>query len=452
LAAPLSIESTKTLLEQKRSTASHIVSRCLETISRLNKRFGAYISVFAEEARHKAQELDREAERRASVPALFAAPLAIKDNIWVKGHPTTAAIRLFENFIPRDDAQLVVRLRRSDTIILGKNNMHALALGATSTSSLYGPVRNPFDPRRVAGGSSGGTAVAVALSMAAGGIGTDTGGSVRIPATFCGLVGFKPTWSRIGLHGVIPLSPTLDHVGVMAHTVPDALILFHALTKQRSADPQTLLQTALQTLSQRAVKIGIPENYCENLDPRVEKDFHHTVGRLEGLGFEVVNIALPAPSQVHRARSIIMLKEASMIYGEALKRSPEDFPPDVRALLRYGASVREAGYIDALSFRGEVVARLIRQFEGVHFIAMPTVWTVAPRLEDVMGKEHGAVRRALLTNTGLFNLTGMPAITVPMAVKHGLFTGLQIAAQPMADDTLLAIAHQLEAALRVRPR
>lgn len=451
MAAPLTIESVRRLLEEKRATASDIVSGCLETISRLNRRFRAYISVFAEEARRKAEELDREAEGRACIPHLFAAPLAIKDNIWVKGHPTTAAIRLFEHFIPRDDAQLVARLRRRDTIILGKNNMHALALGATSTSSLYGPVRNPFRPSRIAGGSSGGTAVAVALGMAAAGIGTDTGGSVRIPAAFCGLVGFKPTWGRISLHGVIPFSPTLDHVGVIAHTVSDALTLFHALTKQRAADPQSLLQGTTQNLRKRTVRIGIPESYCENLEPRVEKDFHHAVGRLEGLGFKTVNIALPAPSQVHRARSIIALKEASRIYGEALERSPQDFPPNVRALLRYGASLSEAGYIDALSFRGEVVARLMRQFERVDFIAMPTVWTVAPRLVDVRGREHGAVRRALLTNTGLFNLAGMPAITLPMAVKHGLFTGLQMAAPPMADHTLLAIAHQLEAALGVRP-
>lgn len=440
----LTLATIKRDLTSRQTTVSRIVNECLRKIAKLDEEYKTFITVFDQQASHDAEELDQLINQGKPIRFLFGAPISLKDNICIKAHKTTAATKLFENFLPTKDAEVVASLRRSKTIVLGKNNLHALALGATSTSSLFGPVRNPYAKDRIAGGSSGGTTVAVALSMVAAGLGTDTGGSIRIPAAFCGVVGFKPTYGLLSLDGVIPLSPTLDHVGPITATVEDSYLIFKAMTGALPADPLQWLEAQARKLLQKRARVAIPQNYLQGLDERVERDFFRKLERVRQSGFTIEETALPNPSRVHSARVTIMLKEASILYAEPLSQSADQFPEDVRKLLSTGISTPARAYIEALLFRSHAVTGLLNVFRRFDFIAMPTVPILPPKLEEVVGEEAGAIRNRLLLNTGLFNLTGMPAITLPMSGENGLFTGLQLAARPFDDESLLVLAHLVE--------
>ncbi len=430
-------------INEGKSKVVDIIEASLSKVRRFNKRSNAFITVFENDSLERAAALDERIAEGKPVGGLCGVPVGIKDNIWVRSYPTTAGTKLFENFVPKKDAKIVARLKRLGSVILGKNNLHALALGATSTSSLFGPVRNPRDESRTAGGSSGGTAAAIAQGMVACGVGTDTGGSVRIPAAFCGLTGYKPTYGLISLEGVMPLSYTLDHVGLLTNTVQDCYLLYKLLTRS-SAVKIDQFPSDTSLAPEGSIKLGLPKEYCTDLDPKVESDFHEMLEKLKSHGLKVVDIRLPDPSEVHKARSIIMLKEASTLYSEALSRVEAQFPPDVMNLLVIGRSTKDEAYVDALRFRAKAMTQLLEALSRVDFIVMPTMPIVAPKLDDVLGNESGPIRLKLVRNTGLFNLTGLPSVAFPIDGKNGLFTSFQLATTPVADERLLRVGVYIE--------
>jgi aspartyl-tRNA(Asn)/glutamyl-tRNA(Gln) amidotransferase subunit A len=375
------------------------------------------------------------------VSGLFGIPLAIKDNIFLAGHRTTAASFYFRDFAPKTTAEIVESAVSLGCIPLGKTNLHELALGATSTSSYFGPVRHPLDPTRIAGGSSGGSAVAVAI--AGGpllGLGTDTGGSTRVPASLCGVVGFKPTLGRLSLEGVFPLSPTLDHAGLLTRTMPDMVASFEALTGERVPAPRAKMKVAVLT-----------GYFLEGAERTVLRNFWRAIDRMgESERFEAVEVeAGPEYARYGVARVAILLKEAAWFYGQmvASKDARERMSSDVLTLLRRGLRTGELRYLDANLVRLEAMNALGRVFKEVDIIAVPTTRITAPRMAEVTGSEAGEIRQLLLRNVELFNLCGLPAVSVPSNPgSEGLPTGLQLACRAWEDSTtLLAGAEALKA-------
>jgi aspartyl-tRNA(Asn)/glutamyl-tRNA(Gln) amidotransferase subunit A len=312
-------------------------------------------------------------------------------------------------------------------IPLGKTNLHELALGGTSAASYFGPVRNPHDVERVAGGSSGGSAVSVALAKGAVlGFGTDTGGSVRIPAALCGVMGFKPTLGSLSLEGVFPLSATLDHAGLLTRTMPDMVRAFEQLTGARKPRGSPGRQAA-------KIRVGIlTGHFLEGTEEKVSRSFWKAIDRMEASG-DFVAVEVPTDSSYERftrARGYIQLSEAAWFYGE-LARSEKvaaKMNKDVVTLLRRGMRLGRVRYLGANLVRLESIRVFGRLLKGLDVLAMPTTRVVAPRLKDVMGNEAGNLRRLLLQNTEIFNLCGFPALSIPSNPGTAeLPTGIQLA-------------------------
>ena len=377
---------------------------------------------------------------------MFGVSLAIKDNIFLGGFPTTAATYHYRDFVPNQNARIVDDALRLGAIPLGKTNLHELALGGTSAASYFGPVRNPRDPSRVSGGSSGGSAVAVAVAKGPVlGLGTDTGGSIRVPAAFCGVVGFKPTLGTLSLEGVFPLSATLDHAGLLTGTVPDMVAAFEELAGIR-----------VRGVSKgKKVRVGVLTGYLlEETEKSVLENLWGALDAMRASGeFSIVEIPTdPSFERFTRARGAIQLSEAAWFYGELVtaKETAAKMNPDVVTLLRRGMKMGKARYMDAELVRLESIRVFGRLLKGLDVLATPTTRVVAPKVEDVLGNEAGDLRRLLLQNLEVFNLSGFPALSVP---SHGrgdeLPTGIQLAGRLGEDGQVLragelaarAIAH-----------
>jgi Asp-tRNA(Asn)/Glu-tRNA(Gln) amidotransferase A subunit family amidase len=398
---------------------------------------------------------------------LAGAWLAVKDIVDTEGLPTTAGSRLRAGAVARRDAWAWARLRAAGAALLGKTNTHEFAAGTTGENDAFGAVPNPYDPRRVAGGSSSGSAAAVALGLAPASLGTDTGGSVRIPAALCGVVGFKPTYGRVSRRGVVPLSWTLDHVGVLARTVRDAAVVFAAMAGPDPEDPTTWDQPPLPPWEQigrprpgglRGLVVGAPEGWvdCHGSEAaatgglptaaEVQAAWTRTLLLLEDLGARVVPCDLGSPDRATAVNRWIALAESATVHAEALARDPAGFGPRVRGRLLAGRFLRAEEYLAAQVARTRLCrlyARALTGPLGIHLVATPTVPTLAPFLG---ARPEEAL--ALLRFTAPFDVVGWPAVTLPVGIgTSGLPLAVQLAAGPGRDAELLAAAAALEAAL-----
>lgn len=420
--------------------------RELANASRYDERLNAFVTLFDGEhgvALARARELDAGLRDGGSnTPSgLFGVPLAIKDNIYVGGFRTTSATSHFRDFVPSFNADIVDDALAAGGIPLGKTNLHELALGGTSAASFFGPVRNPHDPKRVAGGSSGGSAVAVALSEGPVlGFGTDTGGSIRVPAAFCGIVGFKPTLGTLSLGGVFPLSATLDHAGLLTRTVPDMEVAFETLTGKGR----------LATRDGKKVRVGaLTGYYLDETDEPVARDFWRALDRMEGSGrFSVAEVPTGQDfERFTRARAVIQLKEAAWFYEELVRsrRVSAKMNPDVVTLLKRGLGFGQVRYLEASLARLESIRVFDGLLKGLDVLATPTTSVSAPKLDDVFGRESGRLRRLLLRNLEIFNLCGFPALSICANPGSGrLPTGIQLAGR-LGDDLAVLRAGRLAA-------
>jgi len=355
----------------------------------------------------------------------------------------------FRDFVPNLNADILDDAMGLGSVPLGKTNMHELALGGTSAASYFGPVRNPHDPKRVAGGSSGGSAVAVALAKGATlGLGPDTGGSVRVPAALCGVMGFKPTLGLLSLEGVFPLSATLDHAGLLTRTMPDMVAAFGQLAGGRRSRTPRGRQGA-------KIRIGVPtKHFLDETEEKVARNFWRALDRMKASGVFSV-IAVPTDSSYERfttARAAIQLKEAAWFYEELVKsrRIAAHMNADVVTLLRRGLRVGQIRYLGANLVRLESIRVFGRLLKGLDALAMPTTRMAAPRLAEVEGKEAGRLRKLLLQNTEVFNLSGFPALSIPSnPAARELPTAIQFACGLGEDPLVLQIG---EMAMRAMAR
>jgi aspartyl-tRNA(Asn)/glutamyl-tRNA(Gln) amidotransferase subunit A len=424
-------------------TCAALTERCLDRIAEWNPTLNAFITVLGDDARAQAQALDRELAGGRDRGPLHGIPISLKDLIDLHGVPTTAASRVRQGHLAGSDAVVSARLRAAGAVFLGKTNLHEFAFGTTNEDSAFGPARHPLDPTRSPGGSSGGSAAAVLAGMGMASVGTDTGGSIRIPSAACGLVGLKPMRGEIPTEGVVPLSDTLDHVGPIARTVGDARLVYDALRGVATA-PATHGR-----LDARGIRLGIPRDYFfDLLDPHVAVAFDAACNRLRDAGAALDEVSIPHARDIAPVYLHLVLAEAAAYHAHTLETRPDDYTPNVRIRLEMGRYVLAEDYVRAMQGR-EVLRREVgAALEGRHSLLLPSLAVPATTLgvETVsVGGGEEPVRNITLRLTQLFNLTGHPAITLPCQVAApGLPVGAQLVGHPDATSGLLDVAEALE--------
>lgn len=440
--APLTVEAAGHELRAARVSAVELTEACLQAILQADGRLNAFILVMSDEARRQAAEADKELAAGVDKGPLHGIPVSVKDLFDIAGTVTTAASRVREGIVATQDAPLIARLRKAGAVIVGKTNLHEFAFGTTNEDSAFGPVHHPLDESRSPGGSSGGSAVSVAAGMALATLGTDTGGSIRIPSALCGLVGVKPTFGELPATGVVPLSRTLDHIGPLARSVADAHLLHSVLRGQTSRAPLSIRPV-------QSLRIGVLRPYfCDLLEEDVRNAFETALNTLRAGGAAVTDVAIPDARLIAPSYLQIVFGDAAAYHGSALETMPERYTPNVRLRLEMARYVLAEDYV-----RGRACAEVLQRqvddaLSGVDALFLPTIPIVAPRLGQAFANIDGKqepVRNVMLRLTQLFNLTGHPAVSIPMTTgKSGLPTGLQIVGRHHQTDTLLDIAASVE--------
>ncbi|MCE5272234.1 Asp-tRNA(Asn)/Glu-tRNA(Gln) amidotransferase subunit GatA [bacterium] len=461
-------------LESGQVSAVEAARECLAAIEADTHH--CLLAVRAREALAEAEAVDRRRAAGESLPFGAGVPLIIKDNIVLRGAaPTTCASKILENFVSPYDAHVVERLREHGLVILGKANMDEFAMGSSNENSAFGPVGHPLDPERVPGGSSGGSAASVALRLAPLALGSDTGGSIRQPAAFCGLVGLKPTYGRVSRYGLVAYGSSLDQIGPLARSAGDAAFLLgiiagHDRRDSTSADQPVPDYRAALDGDIRGLRLGLPDEYfTDALDSRIREQVMAGVKKLEAQGAEVRRISLPHTPYAVAAYYIIATAEASanlarfdgVRYGhrtaqsgnllEMYRRSrSEGFGPEVQRRIMLGTYVLSAGYYDAyyikaMKVRGLITRDFNRAFEQVDAVVTPT----APNLPWKIGAFKDDPVAAYLQDiyTVTVNLAGLPGVSVPSGTVDGMPVGLQLIGRPFEEATLLKAASMLEGGL-----
>lgn len=442
----LSIEQMSHLIASGRTSASDLVERCLAEISAHNPSLNAFITVAADRARLAARQADKEIASGRIRGPLHGIPISVKDLVDVAGMATTAASRVRRGHVAADDAPVVTRVRQAGAVIVGKCNLHEFAFGTTSEESAYGPVKHPLDQSRSPGGSSGGSAAAIVSGMCAASIGTDTGGSIRIPSAACGTVGLKPTFGELSCEGVVPLARTLDHVGPLARTVADAWLLYRVMKGSEPGWPETVVR------SPSTIVCGVPRSYfLDHLDDGVRTAFEDACERLQQAGCRVDEVEVPHARLIAPVYLATVFAEAAAVHARGLERQAGDYTEPVRVRFELARYVLGEDYVRAQRGREVLGHEIDRLLEGCTVLLLPTLPVPAPPLGSKtvqMGTVVEATRAATLRLTQVFNLTGHPAISLPAPrTADGLPVGLQLAGRRFETEALLGVARVVEACL-----
>jgi aspartyl-tRNA(Asn)/glutamyl-tRNA(Gln) amidotransferase subunit A len=442
----LTVAEASQLVRSKKVSPVELTEACLGRIEGLNPELNAFITVTADSSLAEARAAEAEIQRGLWRGPVHGIPIALKDLIDTAGVRTTAASNLFRNRVPTEDAEAVTRLKSAGAVFLGKLNMHEFAFGASSVVSAFGPVRNPCDPEYSAGGSSSGSAAAVAAGLCYAAVGTDTGGSIRQPAAFCGIVGFKPTYGLVNARGVVPLSTSLDHVGPMARTVTDTALLLQVLAGRE--DPSYAAALKLETSS---LRIGIPRAYFyDSLPPEIQAAMEAALAVLGRLSQSLQSIELGIDFEANnRLGNLLTKAEAYAYHREHVARNPELYQPETLRRIRAGAEVGAEAYSAALRELEEVRRLLVRIFETVDVLVTPTVPVPPFKIADLLSDPETLRSKEQITlrNTRPFSVLGLPTISVPCELTSpGLPSGLQITGAPGTEAIVLGLAAAYERA------
>jgi len=430
-------------LRDRTLTSEAATEQCLARIAERDGAINAFITVLADDARAAARTADQEMAAGRYRGPLHGVPISLKDLIDLRGTPTTAASRVRRAHVAARDAVVSARLRAEGAVFIGKTNLHEFALGTTNEDSAYGPVHHPLDPDRSPGGSSGGSAAAVLAGMCYASIGSDTGGSIRIPSAACGLVGLKPAFGEVPVDGVVPLSTTLDHVGPLCRSVEDAAILHRVLAGVSGPAPAAPREL-------RGLRLGIPRAYFfDLLDPEIEARFDEACRRLEQAGAILEDARIPHAADAPTIYSHIALPEAAAWHARTLERQPEDYTLNVRLRLETARYILGEDYVRAMRGRDVLIREVNAALHGRDGLLLPTLPVPATRLGAAtvaVGASEEPVRAITLRLTQPFNITGHPAITLPCGrTSAGLPAGAQLVGMRTLD--LLAVAAAIEPVL-----
>lgn len=443
----LSIDEAGRLLRKRAISPVELVDAALGRIERWNPRLNAFLTIVADEARRQARAAERAIRRGTGKGPLHGIPISLKDNFWTRGIRSTAGSRILANFVPDENSEVANRLARAGAILLGKTNMHEFAYGITNENPHYGPVRNPWDQERISGGSSGGSAVAVATGMGFASMGTDTGGSIRIPASLCGIVGLKPTYELVSVAGVVPLAETLDHAGPLARSVMDLCIMLEAVAKKYPRGARAPDYRKLRKSIPRRFRLGWPKEYFfDRVDAEVRRAIDAARKTLESLGALIEEVSLAHLAESVEPSTNIAMAEATR-YHESQGYFPAragDYGEDVRKRLQMGREVRAVDYLNAFAVKREIEKEFQAAFARADAIIAPALPIAAPRIgenELMIEREKETVRSALVRLNRPANLTGDPAISIPCGfTRAGLPIGLQMIGPKWSEARLLAIA------------
>jgi aspartyl-tRNA(Asn)/glutamyl-tRNA(Gln) amidotransferase subunit A len=455
-----SIEEVGKLFRKRKLSPVEITKLMLARIERLDPALNTYISVTTELALAQARKAEtelfapRSRKSHRDRGALHGIPISLKDNIYTAGIRTTAGSKILRNFIQLQDAPIVARLLEAGAILLGKTNMHEFAYGVTSNNPHYGPAHNPWDLARIPGGSSGGSAAAVAAGLCFGSIGTDTGGSIRIPASLCGVVGLKPTIGRVNTEGTIPLSPHLDCVGPLARTAQDAALLLDPILVRAKGEPR-LGSVCKSPSKKEKFKLGLPrEFFLDLISADVLDIFQAGLHSLCSLGARIEDVSIPLLEDTEHAGNQIAWPEATQYHKEAgwFPARAAEYGEDVRSRLEMGTKVSAVAYLEALELRDRFIQQvhLTMADAGVDALVVPTTPIAAPLINEEttrINEKDYPTRALLLRLNRPANLAGIPAISLPCGfTPAGLPVGLQLIGAVAGEHLLLRIAHAFERA------
>lgn len=422
-----------------------LTQECLARIEEFNTTLNAFITVTADSALVQARQADTEIQHGTWRGPLHGIPLGLKDLIDTAGTRTTAASGLFKDRIPTEDAEVVSQLKNAGAVLLGKQNLHEFAYGGSSLVSYYGDVRNPWNTAYIAGGSSGGSASAVAAGLCYGAIGTDTAGSIREPAALCAVVGLKPTYGRVSARGVIPLSTSLDHMGPITRTVEDAAIVFQAIASVHEPHEDARLDAPSLDKNSAHFRIGIPRKFFfEDIDPEINAAVEQAILELQTLGNKTHEIELPIPQD-----RTLQSGEAYLYHAKSVASSPELYQPETLRRILAGENISSADILRLQADLEQERRNVRRIFEEVDLLVTPTTPIPAPSIDELK-KDPDLLRPQeiiLLRNTRPANVWGLPAISIPCGFTGtGLPIGLQIIGAHGAENEVLQLAYNYEQA------
>jgi aspartyl-tRNA(Asn)/glutamyl-tRNA(Gln) amidotransferase subunit A len=469
----LTIDATRAAIQERRTTATALTEDFYQRIEKQDPLIGAYLTLSKERALTKASAIDALAARGEKLPPLAGVPVAIKDVMVTRGVRTTAGSRILGDYVPPYDCTAVARMEAAGAVVLGKLNCDEFAMGSSNENSAWRPVRNPRDLSRVPGGSSGGSAAAVAANMAVATLGSDTGGSIRQPASFCGVVGLMPTYGRVSRYGLIAFASSLDRIGPLTNTVKDAALVLRTIAGRDPMDPTSADVPVPDYLAElekpvRGLRLGVPKEYFgEGLDDEVRKSVEAAIQKLAKLGCEIVPVSLPHTKYAIPTYYIVATAEASsnlarydgVRYGyrasdarslsDMYRRSRDQgFGAEVKRRIMLGTYVLSAGYYDAYYLKAQKVRTLLAQdfaaaFNEVDAIVTPTSPTAAFKLGEKVDDPLAMYLADIFTVTA--NLAGICGVSVPCGeTKEKLPIGLQILGKHFDEATILRVGHALE--------
>ncbi|WP_037985600.1 Asp-tRNA(Asn)/Glu-tRNA(Gln) amidotransferase GatCAB subunit A [Thalassobacillus devorans] len=447
------IDELSGLIREKEVSPVEVTKATMERSKHLNEQVNAYITTTEDQALAMALEHEKEILNGNYRGKLHGIPMALKDIFYFEGEIATMGSKIHQNFIPDYDATVVSKLKEAGVVFTGKLNMHEYAWGATTANPHYGPCRNPWNLEKIPGGSSGGSGAAVSAEMTIASLGTDTGGSVRIPASSCGIVGLKPTHGRVSKYGCFPLAWSLDHIGPMTKTVTDAAILLEAIAGFDANDPTTVdVPTAAYTehLNEdiSGMVIGVNEDYFfRNVDPEVETLVRAGIRKLEGMGANVVHVEIPSLKNAEFAELITIMTEASTVHHANLKERAEDFGEDVRLLLEAGEVPSAVDYLQAQQIRRQLDVEFAEAMKQVDVMITPTLpFTPIDIGADSLSLNGEIVNFLdhIIRFTLPGNLTGLPSLSIPCGLSNGLPVGMQIMGKAFKEEDVLRAAFAFE--------
>jgi aspartyl-tRNA(Asn)/glutamyl-tRNA(Gln) amidotransferase subunit A len=461
----LTIKEAHKGLVEKKFTSVELTEACLVQIKKLNKKINAFITLTDKGALARAREVDKKITAGEEIGILEGVPVAIKDNILVKDIRATSGSKILENYTAPYDATVVEKLKTAGAVILGKTNMDEFAMGASTETSHFGPTKNPHDLKRVPGGSSGGSAAAVAANMCVYALGSDTGGSVRQPASFCGVVGMKPTYGAVSRFGLMAMASSLDQIGPITKTTEDAQIVFDVIRGEDKMDSTTVekSENGGQELKIERLKIGLPKEYfISGMDGEVENCVRDAVAKLEKAGAEIKEVSLPHAEYALAVYYLIMPAEVSanlarydgVRYGYQVKKTKtlldtylktraEGFGDEVKRRIMLGTYALSAGYYDAYYLQAQKMRTMIREdfekvFKEVDCLIMPTAPTVAFKIGEKIDDPLMMYLSDIFTVSA--NVSGLPAISLPAGIAKKLPVGVQVMAPWFAEVKLFEIS------------